>query len=233
MGVVHVCGDSLEYDVSRFVYGLLKVYSNYLSLIEDNQRDKLTQLLNRDTMDREITRILLKNNGLHIAKADGIPFKRRRDSLMYWLGVLDIDHFKAVNDNFGHLFGDDVLILIARQMQKDIRGEKDLLYRFGGEEFVIILQASDIEEAQKAFDRLRTNIAQRNFPQIGKITVSIGMVQVANQAGSSEIIHQADQALYYVKEHGRNQVYSYEFLLENALIEQAVQNVNSSDIEFF
>ena len=117
-------------------------------------------------------------------------------------------------------------------MVENLKG-RDIIARFGGEEFVIILQASDIEEAQKAFDRLRTNIAQRNFPQIGKITVSIGMVQVANQAGSSEIIHQADQALYYVKEHGRNQVYSYEFLLENALIEQAEQNRGNSDIEFF
>ena len=231
--LVHVCGDGFEFDVSRFVYGLLKVYSNYLALIDDNQRDKLTQLLNRDTMDREITRILLKNNGLYAAMAAGISVKRRRDSLVYWLGVLDIDHFKAVNDNFGHLFGDDVIILVARQMQQDIRGEKDLLYRYGGEEFVIILQALDLEEAKKAFDRLRANIAQHNFPQVGTVTVSIGVVQITNQAGSSDIISQADQALYYVKEHGRNQVCCYEDLLQNSLIEQAEQNVNGGDLEFF
>jgi len=231
--LVHVCGDGFELDVTRFVYGLLKVYSNYLMLIDDNQRDKLTQLLNRDTMDREITRILLKNNGLHVAMAAGIAMKRRRDSLTYWLGVLDIDHFKAVNDNFGHLFGDDVLILIARQMQQDIRGEKDLLYRYGGEEFVIILQALDLGEAQNAFNRLRANIAQRNFPQVGTVTVSIGMVQITNQAGSSDIISQADQALYYVKEHGRNQVSCYEYLLQNSLIEHVEQNVSGGGLEFF
>ena len=231
--LVHVCGDGFEFEVSRFVYGLLKVYSNYLALIEDNQRDKLTQLLNRDTMDREITRILLKNNGLYEAMAKGIPIKRRKDSLVYWLGVLDIDHFKSVNDNFGHLFGDDVLILVARQMQQDIRGEKDLLYRYGGEEFVIILQAQDMGEAKKAFERLRANIAKQNFPQVGTVTVSIGLVQITNQAGSSDIIGQADQALYYVKEHGRNQVCCYEELLQDSLIELAEQNVRGGDLEFF
>ncbi len=231
--LVHVCGDSFEFDVPRFVYGLLKVYSNYLALIDDNQRDKLTQLLNRDTMDREITRILLKNNGLYAAIAAGINIKRRKDNLTYWLGVLDIDHFKAVNDNFGHLFGDDVIILVARQMQQDIRGEKDLLYRYGGEEFVIILQALDIEEAKKAFNRLRANIAQHDFPQVGKITVSIGIVQITNQVGSSDIISQADQALYYVKQHGRNQVCCYEDLVQNSLIEVAEQNTSDSETEFF
>ncbi len=227
--LVHTCGDGFEFDVTRFVYGLLKVYSNYLALIDDNQRDKLTQLLNRDTMDREITRILIINGGAYAALAAGIPLKRRKDTLTYWLGVLDIDHFKAVNDNFGHLFGDDVLILVARKMQQIIRGEQDLLYRYGGEEFVIILQAVDIEEAQKAFNRLRINIAEHAFPQIGKITVSIGIVQITNQAGSSDIISQADQALYYVKEHGRNQVCCYEDLL----IETTEQHIVSSEMEFF
>jgi len=231
--LVHVCGEGFEFEISRFVYGLLKVYSNYLMLIDDNQRDKLTQLLNRDTMDREITRILLRNNGMYEAMAKGIPVKRRKDSLAYWLGVLDIDHFKAVNDNFGHLFGDDVLILIARQMQQDIRGEKDLLYRYGGEEFVIILQAQEIDEAKKAFDRLRTNIAKQNFPQVGTVTVSIGLVQITNQAGTSDIISQADQALYYVKEHGRNHVCCYEDLLQHSLIEPTEQNVSGGEAEFF
>jgi diguanylate cyclase (GGDEF)-like protein len=231
--LVHVCGEGFEFDVSRFVFGLLKVYSNYLALVDDNQRDKLTQLLNRDTMDREITRILIINGGLYAAMAAGIPIKRRKDGPAYWLAVLDIDHFKSVNDNFGHLFGDDVLILVARKMQQVIRGEKDLLYRYGGEEFVIILQAVDIEEAKKAFNRLRINIEQHDFPQVGTVTVSIGVVQITNQAGSSDIISQADQALYYVKEHGRNQVCCYEDLLKDSLIEIPEQYENGGEPEFF
>lgn len=225
--LVHVCGDGFEFEVTRFVFSLLKVYSNYLALIDDNQHDKLTQLLNRDTMDREVTRILIKNG------SDGLPIKRRKNGLESYLGVLDIDHFKAVNDNFGHLFGDDVLILVARQMQQDIRGEKDLLFRYGGEEFVIILQALDLEEAKNAFNRLRGNIAQRNFPQVGKVTVSIGFVQITNQSGSTETIGQADQALYYAKEHGRNQACCYEELLGNSLIQKTEQTTSGGDLEFF
>ncbi|MFI3186601.1 MAG: GGDEF domain-containing protein [Methylococcaceae bacterium] len=231
--LLHICGDGFKFEVMRFVHGLLKVYSNYLALIDDNQRDKLTQLLNRDTMDREITRILLKNNGRFRAAEEDISTSSRRGGLSYWLGVLDIDHFKAVNDCFGHLFGDDVIILVARQMQKDIRGEKDLLYRYGGEEFVIILQAVDIEEAKQVFERLRINIEQRNFPQVGKVTVSIGIVQITHQVGSAEIISQADKALYYVKGHGRNQVCSYEYLLQNALIKQSEQQLSGGELEFF
>ena len=231
--LVHVCGDGFELDTLRFVFGLLKVYSNYLMLIDDNQRDKLTQLLNRDTMDREITRILIINGGYYAALAAGIPIKRRKDAQAYWLGVLDIDHFKAVNDNFGHLFGDDVLILVARQMQKVVRGKKDLLYRYGGEEFVIILQAQDLEEAKKAFNRLCTNIAQHDFPQVGTVTVSIGIVEITNQGGSTEIISQADQALYYAKEHGRNKVCCYEDLLRDSLIKPSEQHIGADEAEFF
>lgn len=231
--LVHVCGEGFEHGLSRFVFGLLKVYSNYLALLEDNQRDKLTQLLNRDTMDREISRILIMNAGTYLGSAAETPIKRRKDEPAYWLGVLDIDHFKAVNDNFGHLFGDDVLILVARKMQQVIRGEKDLLYRYGGEEFVIILQAANIDEAKNAFNRLRINIAQHDFPQVGTVTVSIGVVQITNQAGSSDIISQADQALYYVKEHGRNQICCYEDLLQHALIEQTKPHMSSKETEFF
>lgn len=231
--LIHVCGDGYEWTLQRFVNGLLKVYSNYLALIDDNQRDKLTQLLNRDTLEREITRILLKNNEHRSAMTEGVFLKRRKDSLTHWLCMLDIDHFKRVNDNFGHLFGDEVLILVARQMQRNIRGEEDLVYRYGGEEFVILLQEQDRELAKKAFDRLRADIERRTFPQVGVVTVSIGMVQATDQSGSGQLILQADQALRYAKEHGRNQVCCYEELLESALIEKAEQNLSSGNLEFF
>lgn len=231
--LLHVCGDKFKVETSRFVYSLLKVYTNYLLLLEDNQRDKLTQLLNRDTMDREITRILLRNNHLDAARQAGMQLRRQNDLFNYWLGILDIDHFKSVNDRFGHLFGDDVLILIARQMQEDINGEGDLLYRFGGEEFVIILQALSYDEARNTMEGLRNHIANHKFPQLNQVTVSIGMVQITNQTGSTEIIDQADQALYYAKEHGRNQVCCYEDLLERSLITPITQNTSVNEPEFF
>jgi two-component system, cell cycle response regulator len=227
--LIQDCKETIDYDMPRFVHGLLKVYSNYLELIEQNQRDKLTQLLNRETLDKEITRILIRNN----ERPRRQSLKRERDPLGFWLGVIDIDHFKSVNDRFGHLFGDEVLILMAQQMKKDIRGDEDLIYRYGGEEFVILLQAYGLNEARGAFDRLRRNVEARELPQIGHVTISIGVVEVTNQESPINVIGCADQALYYAKEHGRNQVCTYETLMEQGLIEKIVDGSKEGDLEFF
>jgi diguanylate cyclase (GGDEF)-like protein len=227
--LIQECKATADYDTPRFVHGLLKVYSNYLELIEHNQRDKLTQLLNRETLDKEITRILIRNNE---SNRRGL-LRRDRDPIGFWLGVVDIDYFKSVNDRFGHLFGDEVLILMARQMKKDIRGDEDLIYRYGGEEFVILLQAHGVVEAKGAFERLRKNIEAHELPQVGHVTISIGVVQVTNQEGSTNVIGCADQALYYAKDHGRNQVCVYESLMEQGLIEKSVDGQEEGEIEFF
>lgn len=227
--LIQECKEIPDYDTPRFVHGLLKVYSNYLELIEHNQRDKLTQLLNRETLDKEITRILIRNNE---CARRGLG-RRERDPVGFWLGVVDIDHFKSVNDRFGHLFGDEVLILMARQMKKDIRGDEDLIYRYGGEEFVILLQATGLDEAKGAFERLRRNVAAHELPQIGHVSISIGVVQVTNQEGSISVIGCADQALYYAKEHGRNQVCIYETLMNQGLIMKTLDGQEAGDVEFF
>lgn len=227
--LIQTCKETVDYEMQRFVHGLLRVYSNYLELIDQSQRDKLTQLLNRETLDKEITRILINNND----KLQRPVLRRDKDPLGYWLGVIDIDHFKLVNDRFGHLFGDEVLILMARQMKKDIRGDEDLIFRYGGEEFVIVLQAYGIDEAGSVFERLRRNIAAHELPQIGHITISIGIVQITHQQGPAAVISCADQALYYAKEHGRNRVCIYESLLEQGLIEKPGDEPDNGEVEFF
>ena len=227
--LIQECKNVPDFDMLPLVHGLLKVYSNYLELIDHTQRDKLTQLLNRETLDKNLTSILIKNNEFNRREL----LRRERDSIGFWLGVIDIDHFKAVNDRFGHLFGDEMLILVARQMKQDIRGDEDLIYRYGGEEFVIVLQARGMYEALAAFNRLRHNIARRELPQVGHITISIGAVQITNQTGSAELIGYADQALYYAKEHGRNQVCIYETLLEQGLIEKTNEGQETGGVDFF
>ncbi|WP_404360099.1 GGDEF domain-containing protein [Methylotuvimicrobium sp. KM1] len=227
--LIQECKKTPDLDILRYAHGLLKVYANYLELIDNNERDKLTQLLNRETLDKELISILIRNNEKNCRRR----IKREKNPLGFWLGVVDIDHFKAVNDRFGHLFGDEVLILVARQMKSDIRGDEDLIYRFGGEEFVILLQAYEMKEAKSVFERLRKNIENQEFPQLGHVTVSIGIMQVTNQDSPSEAIACADQALYYAKEHGRNQIRVYEELLEQGLIEKAPQSPESGDVEFF
>jgi len=143
--------------------------------------------------------------------------------------MLDIDFFKRVNDEFGHLYGDEVLLLFSGLMKKVFR-DNDFLYRYGGEEFVVLLQTSTLKESAVALERFRSAVEAYDFPQVGKITVSIGFVQMKAGELPSSTLDKADKALYYAKEHGRNQVCSYQMLSEKNLIEAGVVNI---DVELF
>ena len=182
----------------------ISVYRNYLRLLTDNQTDTLTGLLNRKTFDEKISELLLS---CRTAGPDNLSGMNGA-----CLAVLDIDHFKRINDRFGHLYGDEVLLLLSKLMLDTFR-ENDLLFRFGGEEFVVVLSNIGIDEAIKVFDRFRAGLEQREFPQVGKVTVSIGVVAVGKQHLPSTIVQQADEALYDAKNSGRNRVCCYEDLV--------------------
>ena len=218
-------------DEQRLVNGILYVYANYLTLIDKTQRDKLTGLFNRETLDTEITKVLMQGT----AESSVIEIeneKRHSDNLTTWLGVVDIDHFKLINDTYGHLYGDEVLILVSRLMMNScVRGD-DLVFRYGGEEFVVMLKAVNQHNAMLAFDRLRQNIDEHEFPQIGNISISIGFVEVVDQQSPSDVIGMADDALYYAKKNGRNQTVSYQELLDQGTI-IVTEHVDNSDIDLF
>lgn len=222
----------IEPENQRLIYGLLKLYSNYLHLLEKIKRDNLTNLLNRETLDTEITQILEKtNNGLLTFTKTSRTFTEQREKyedFNYWLGILDIDFFKHINDGFGHLYGDDVLIMVARLIEKNVRNF-DLVFRYGGEEFVIILKSHDIEVARLAFERIRKQIQAHSFGQIKQLTVSIGINQIIKQSGTPEIIGCADKALYFAKNNGRNQICFYE---ELPVQKKKISNSNEDNIEF-
>ena len=186
---------------SQAVAQTLSVYRNHLRLLTDNQTDTLTGLLNRKTFDEKIAGLLLS------CRAAGPGDLSRTNGAC--LAVLDIDHFKRINDRFGHLYGDEVLLLLSKLMHDTFR-DNDLLFRFGGEEFVVVLRNIDIANAVKVFDRFRAGLEQREFPQVGKVTVSIGVVAVGKQHLPSTIVQQADEALYDAKHNGRNRVCCYE-----------------------
>ncbi|MBF0125547.1 MAG: GGDEF domain-containing protein, partial [Magnetococcales bacterium] len=133
------------------------------------------------------------------------------------LAVLDIDHFKRVNDRFGHLMGDEVLLLVSRLMDQCLR-HTDLLFRFGGEEFIAVLIDVTPNQTALALERLRACIAAYRFPQVEQVTVSIGCVALSSDDMPTTLIDKADQALYYAKEHGRNQVCSYDVLLASGAV---------------
>lgn len=225
------CKKSPLLDEQQVVNGILHVYSNYLTLIEKTQRDKLTGLFNRETLDTEITKVLMQGTAESICKKIEDE-KRHSDDLTTWLGVVDIDHFKLINDTFGHLYGDEVLILVARLMMNScVRGD-DLVYRYGGEEFVVMLKAVNERNAMMAFDRLRQNVDKHEFPQVGNVAISIGFVEVLSQPSATDVIGMADDALYHAKENGRNQTISYKRLLEQGKI-VVTEHVNNSHVDLF
>jgi diguanylate cyclase (GGDEF)-like protein len=212
--------------------GILVVYRNFQNLLDYSERDSLTGLLNRKTFDDNFSKII--RTGLQRQSHDNAEQveTERRDTnreKQHWLAVLDIDHFKRVNDQFGHLYGDEVLILIANLMRSSFR-PSDKLFRFGGEEFVILLRSTSKDDAQMIFERFRENVARYPFPQVGTVTISIGFAHIDPFEPAVGIIGRADQALYFSKSNGRNRVCQYEDLIQSGSlhIEQSQDSV-----EFF
>lgn len=141
------------------------------------------------------------------------------------MGIIDIDHFKRINDEYGHIYGDEILLLLSRQMQTFFR-RADLLFRFGGEEFVVLLEPTNERGAKTAFLRFLTQISEYEFPQVGQVTISIGYAPIHADSVSTDVFGRADQALYHAKEHGRNQVASYLELVASGVLTQVVTEEN-------
>jgi diguanylate cyclase (GGDEF)-like protein len=228
LGVLEViCAAPLDDDDLGTAEGFLGLYRNYLNLLDYSERDTLTGLRNRKTFDENIGKILG-----NIARPTDDDKRRRRpeDSHQHWLAVVDVDHFKRVNDQFGHLYGDEVLLLLARIMRQSFR-QQDKLFRFGGEEFVVVLRAATEAEVHRALERFRRAVEDYNFPQIGRVTASIGYTMIKPEDTIPEIVGRADDALYVAKENGRNQLANYETLLAEGMI--SVREQPSGDIELF
>jgi diguanylate cyclase (GGDEF)-like protein len=231
----------LSHDDEKLVRGILRVYRNFQGLLDYSERDTLTGLLNRKTFDDAFMRSAtamqdaarLQAASAASAGADGNAEgeveRRRTSAVQAWLGVIDIDHFKNVNDSFGHLIGDEVLLLLSRLMRSCFRLH-DQLYRFGGEEFVVLLRAQHADAAAAAFERLRATVANYNFPQVGRITVSAGFTAVRTGDTPSGAFERADKCVYYAKQHGRNQVASHAELLARGVF---ADDTRSSDMELF
>jgi len=195
-----------------WISSFLKVYQNHVNLINDAECDTLTGLFNRKTFEERIARVLAMQRAARENPLYGASDRRvMRAGEHHWLAVVDIDHFKAVNDRFGHLHGDEVLILLSRLMTRGFRME-DRLFRFGGEEFVIVLSPCSSAGAALVLERFRTAIANHAFPQVGSVTISIGYTRIRIDDLPSIVVGRADQALYHAKRNGRNQVRNYEQL---------------------
>ena len=158
---------------------------NHISVLSDEpQKDTLTGLNNRRTMDRVLQEWLKRN-------------------LAYSYIILDIDHFKSVNDTYGHHMGDAVLQFLAAKML-ELAGPDDVCCRFGGEEFVILSPGATAREAYTLAETIRETIAASPTPIGNTITISIGIADSSQLQDVEDTKQRADAALYESKQNGRN-----------------------------
>lgn len=191
-------------DAAELIAEALKRAELYDQLSALSQRDELTGLLNRrglaERFEAEWSR----------ARRQGQPLS---------VAILDLDHFKQINDRHGHHVGDAVLQTLARLLYDNLR-RSDVIARIGGEEFAIILPDTPLEIATKLMNRLRGRVERHNFPSIGRaVTLSAGLVDTemvssankthlpeAPQEALDALLDEADRRLYHAKAHGRNRV---------------------------
>jgi len=216
VGVMEVAHNGpLDANQQRMVGSLLGFYRHLRGLMNENERDSLTGLLNRKTFDETFLRAAMEGDEPVMAPdATEAECEERRNAAAenrYWLAVVDIDHFKRVNDNHGHLIGDEVLLLVAQLMRYTFR-YGDRIYRFGGEEFVVLLRCPAAQSARLAFERLRKVIEAHPFPQVGQLTVSIGFTDVGSDDTPSRAFERADRAVYHAKQNGRNRTVAHDEL---------------------
>ncbi|WP_250654809.1 GGDEF domain-containing protein [Alkalimarinus coralli] len=217
----------------EIIEGMIQIYANHLRVINESERDELTDLLNRKSFNKRIGRLLDVQRNEQIRRSKEKQSLKRRKPISHdksaWLALIDIDHFKQVNDTYGHVYGDEVLLMLSRKIKENFR-HSDLPFRFGGEEFVIVLEPISAQDAAMVMERFRKEIEEFQFPRVGKITISIGYSKLGVEDFPPHVIEQADKALYYAKENGRNRVFRYETLIENG----ALSSTNSdSSIELF
>jgi diguanylate cyclase (GGDEF)-like protein len=183
------------------VMQVVEIYGNLIRMMDSRERDALTGLLNRQTFAALFE---LAKNRIDASVGHFLA-----------LAVLDIDHFKRINDTYGHLFGDEVLIHFSRLMERSFRYTDDL-FRFGGEEFVVSLTTDSADSTRCALDRFRKRVQEYDFPGVGRVTVSIGFVSCSGSTLPTTLIDQADRALYHAKENGRNRVVDFAELQDQA-----------------
>jgi len=234
VGVIEIeTSQPISADDQRMVCSILRIYRNFQGLLDYSERDTLTGLLNRKTFDETFLKAAVlphADDSPTVQPAQPNDARRPKDtSQRYWLGVIDIDHFKHVNDTYGHLIGDEVLLLLSRLMRSTFRFH-DRLYRFGGEEFVVLMRCGSDADAALAFERLRANTEHYAFPQIGHITVSVGFTAVKPTDTPSAAFERADKAVYHAKSHGRNRVASHAALVASGDLQDGDK---VGDVELF
>ncbi|MFS2160185.1 diguanylate cyclase [Pseudomonas sp. Pseusp122] len=159
-------------------------------LIKIARSDPLTGLYNRRAAEHALER------QINMAQVSGKSFS---------LIIGDIDHFKSINDQYGHPAGDDVLKNVANILIHRIR-KRDIAVRWGGEEFVVLAPDSSLQQASELAERIRKGVESLALEGIDSVTISLGVAELANGETSASLIQRADSALYQAKRSGRNRI---------------------------
>lgn len=203
--------DAARFLVGGLVMGVLLVSAMvaqvcitvaYLLLSTERVRGELEALASRDTLSG-----VLNRRGFHELATPLLALARRRAEPVA-LAVIDLDDFKAVNDLGGHALGDAVIARLGRVLATECRAE-DLVARFGGEEFVVLMPMTDAEGAHRLMERLRLAIASQRLgeaPTVVGVTASIGLAVAGGAAEFEALYRRADDALYRAKAGGKDQV---------------------------
>jgi diguanylate cyclase len=189
--VVH-SGKAIKQKLNNTTNILEGIKNQFVKAKDELLKDFLTGILNRKGFTEKLESLVTNTTN-------------------FCLLMLDIDHFKSFNDKHGHLVGDEVLKFVANNIQKTVRGG-DVVARFGGEEFVVILPKTELLGAKAVAENIRTSFAKMKLQRknqsedLGNITVSIGGAQYLLCENLETLINRADEALYFAKNSGRNRV---------------------------
>ena len=160
---------------------LRRIYRNMYTLLEYSDRDALTGLLNRKSLDDAFYSAVLEDlDGLTAANVAAEPQgseRRHRVPANYWLGSASIDNFSLIADKHGRTLAEEVLQVVARLMSNTFR-TYDRLYHFNGEEFAVLMHCPDEALVLSAFERFRANVEKQQFAKLGRVTVSCGFTRV-------------------------------------------------------
>jgi diguanylate cyclase (GGDEF)-like protein len=167
------------------------------SVVTSRQREQLLLLATRDPLTGVGNR-----RGLD-AKLNDVVNANRRSGMAASLVLLDLDHFKQVNDAHGHAVGDRILKSVTDIINLRIR-VTDSLYRIGGEEFVVVLEGADVQHAAHLAEQLRTLVDANELVSDPSVTISLGVAELRPGESPNDWLHRADEALYQAKDAGRN-----------------------------
>lgn len=199
----------------RLISSLMRIYQNFLDLLSAKEHDRLTGLYNRSLLDEQLAGSLL---GTQRQKFSGNERRQKHDR-QHWLVLIDIDDFLRVNERYGHLYGDEVLILLANLMRSSFR-KTDRLFRYGGDEFVVLLSQVAAESCIEVLQRFCDKVQEHPFPQGIHLSLSMGVAALAEQDLPSVVIDRADRALRWAKQRGGGRVANFSSLLAAGLISE-------------